>query len=123
LAKCPCIGTMSTHCLAMIGMGNQSSNLNGEMNWTTSSKEWKIQISGKYNLLICRAKKLHLHIICRRTIKDPMTGQDVVLSEKDLALVKRLQENKIPNANHDEYKVIVNLKKKTIYLFNFIFLC
>jgi hypothetical protein len=41
----------------------------------------------------------------RRTIKDPSTGQDVVLSEKDLALVRRLQDVKIPNADHNEYKV------------------
>ncbi|CAB3372940.1 Hypothetical predicted protein [Cloeon dipterum] len=39
-----------------------------------------------------------------RTIRDPSTGQDVILNEKDLALIKRLQERKIPNPDHEEYK-------------------
>ncbi|XP_059487702.1 ribosome biogenesis protein BOP1 homolog [Neocloeon triangulifer] len=39
-----------------------------------------------------------------RTIRDPSTGQDVVLSGKDLNLVRRLQESRIPNPEHEEYK-------------------
>ncbi|XP_043276869.1 ribosome biogenesis protein BOP1 homolog [Venturia canescens] len=38
-----------------------------------------------------------------RTIKDPQTGQDVVLSEADIQLITRIQKQKIPDAQFDEY--------------------
>ncbi|XP_046483619.1 ribosome biogenesis protein BOP1 homolog [Neodiprion pinetum] len=38
-----------------------------------------------------------------RTVKDPMTGQDVVLSEADIELITRIQKQKIPDAQFDEY--------------------
>lgn len=38
-----------------------------------------------------------------RTIKDPQTGQDVVLSEADIELITRIQKQKIPDATFDEY--------------------
>ncbi|XP_046752546.1 ribosome biogenesis protein BOP1 homolog [Diprion similis] len=38
-----------------------------------------------------------------RTVKDPMTGQDVVLSEADIELITRIQKQKIPDAKFDEY--------------------
>lgn len=38
-----------------------------------------------------------------RTIKDPQTGQDVVLSEADIDLITRIQKQKIPDATFDEY--------------------
>lgn len=40
-----------------------------------------------------------------RTVKDPLTGQDVVLSEADIELITRIQKQKIPDAKFDEYSV------------------
>lgn len=40
-----------------------------------------------------------------RTIKDYQTGQDVVLSEEDITLITRIQKQRIPDANFDEYAV------------------
>lgn len=40
-----------------------------------------------------------------RTIKDPQTGQDVVLKEDDIDLIVRIQKQKIPDAQFDEYAV------------------
>ncbi|KAF7998189.1 hypothetical protein HCN44_009587 [Aphidius gifuensis] len=38
-----------------------------------------------------------------RTVKDPQTGQDVVLSEEDIKLITRIQQQRIPDENYDEY--------------------
>lgn len=38
-----------------------------------------------------------------RTIKDPQTGQDVILSEGDIELITRIQKQKIPDVTFDEY--------------------
>ncbi|XP_031785359.1 ribosome biogenesis protein BOP1 homolog [Nasonia vitripennis] len=38
-----------------------------------------------------------------RTIKDYQTGQDVVLSEADIELITRIQKQRIPDANFEEY--------------------
>ncbi|CAH2009526.1 unnamed protein product [Acanthoscelides obtectus] len=38
-----------------------------------------------------------------RTVKDPQTGQNVVLSEEDIQLIKRIRGQKIPDATFDEY--------------------
>lgn len=38
-----------------------------------------------------------------RTVKDPQTGQDVVLCDADVDLIQRLQNSKIPDAQFDEY--------------------
>lgn len=40
-----------------------------------------------------------------RTVKDPQTGQDVVLSDRDVELIKRLQSGKIPDADFDDTAV------------------
>lgn len=40
-----------------------------------------------------------------RTVKDPQTGQDIILSEADIALIKRINSQRIPNQNFDEYAV------------------
>lgn len=37
-----------------------------------------------------------------RTVKDPQTGQDVVLSDRDVELIKRLQSGQIPDAAFDD---------------------
>ena len=34
------------------------------------------------------------------TVRDPTTGQDVVLSERDVEIIKRLGGAKIPNAEY-----------------------
>lgn len=44
-----------------------------------------------------------------RTIKDPQTGQDVVLSEADIDLITRIQKRKIPDITFDEYAVSIFL--------------
>ncbi|XP_018302660.1 ribosome biogenesis protein BOP1 homolog [Mycetomoellerius zeteki] len=38
-----------------------------------------------------------------RTIQDPQTGQDVILSEADIDLIVRIQKQKIPDIQFDEY--------------------
>lgn len=44
-----------------------------------------------------------------RTVKDPQTGQDVVLTDEDIQLIKRIQSQKIPDATFDEYAVSINI--------------
>ncbi|XP_026745223.1 ribosome biogenesis protein BOP1 homolog [Trichoplusia ni] len=39
-----------------------------------------------------------------RTVRDPNTGQDVVLSKQDLELIRRLREGHVPDPTHDEYQ-------------------
>ncbi|XP_012525411.1 ribosome biogenesis protein BOP1 homolog [Monomorium pharaonis] len=38
-----------------------------------------------------------------RTIKDPQTGRDIVLSEADIDLIVRIQKQKVPDIQFDEY--------------------
>ncbi|CAH1637124.1 unnamed protein product [Spodoptera littoralis] len=38
-----------------------------------------------------------------RTVRDPNTGQDVVLSQQDLELLRRVRAGLVPAAAHDEY--------------------
>lgn len=40
-----------------------------------------------------------------RTVKDPQTGQDVILSEADIDLIKRINLRRNPDATFDEYAV------------------
>lgn len=40
-----------------------------------------------------------------RTVKDPQTGQDVVLSEEDIQVIQRLKTGKIPDVSFNEYAV------------------
>lgn len=40
-----------------------------------------------------------------RTVRDPSTGQDIILSREDLQLLERLKQSKVPSAVHDEYEV------------------
>lgn len=40
-----------------------------------------------------------------RTVKDPQTGQEVVLSEADIDLIKRINSQRIPDADYDDYAV------------------
>lgn len=40
-----------------------------------------------------------------RTVKDPQTGQDVILSDADIELIKRINSQRVPNADFDEYAV------------------
>jgi hypothetical protein len=41
----------------------------------------------------------------RRSVRDPQTGQDVVLSDADVDIIQRLQAQKIPDANFDDAAV------------------
>uniref|UniRef100_A0A182IXM4 Ribosome biogenesis protein BOP1 homolog n=1 Tax=Anopheles atroparvus TaxID=41427 RepID=A0A182IXM4_ANOAO len=38
-----------------------------------------------------------------RTVKDPQTGQNVVLSDADVALIKRIMSGRNPDAEYDDY--------------------
>lgn len=38
-----------------------------------------------------------------RTVKDAQTGQDIVISEADIELIKRINSQKVPDANFNEY--------------------
>lgn len=40
-----------------------------------------------------------------RTVKDPQTGQEVVLSEADIELIKRINSQRIPDGQYDDYAV------------------
>lgn len=40
-----------------------------------------------------------------RTVKDPQTGQDVILSDADIDLIKRINARRVPDANFDDYAV------------------
>lgn len=40
-----------------------------------------------------------------RTVKDPQTGQDVILSDADIDLIKRINSQRVPDTNFDEYTV------------------
>lgn len=42
-----------------------------------------------------------------RTVKDPQTGQDVILSEADIDLIKRINSQRVPDANFDDYTVCI----------------
>lgn len=39
-----------------------------------------------------------------RTVKDPKTGQNVVLTDEDIDLIKRISSQRIPNAEHDAFE-------------------
>ncbi|XP_020800532.1 ribosome biogenesis protein BOP1 homolog [Drosophila serrata] len=38
-----------------------------------------------------------------RSVKDPLTGQEVRLTDEDIALIKRISKGRIANEDHDEY--------------------
>lgn len=40
-----------------------------------------------------------------RTVKDPQTGQDVILSDADIDLIKRINSRRVPDANFEDYTV------------------
>ncbi|KAL7026113.1 hypothetical protein ACKWTF_013795 [Chironomus riparius] len=39
-----------------------------------------------------------------RTVKDPQTGQDVVLTDEDIQIIKQIKNQKNPNVNFDSYE-------------------
>ncbi|EDV36963.1 uncharacterized protein Dana_GF11675 [Drosophila ananassae] len=39
-----------------------------------------------------------------RTVKDPQTGQEVLITDEDIALIKRIISGRIPNKDHNEYE-------------------
>jgi ribosome biogenesis protein ERB1 len=40
-----------------------------------------------------------------RTVKDPQTGQDVILTKEDIGLIKRIMSQKNPDQNFEDYAV------------------
>lgn len=47
-----------------------------------------------------------------RTVKDPQSGQNVVLSDEDINLIKRIKAQKNPDGEFDEYAVSLFLDGK-----------
>lgn len=45
-----------------------------------------------------------------RTVKDNQTGQDIIISEADIDIIKRINSRRIPDANYQEYTV--RMKKR-----------
>lgn len=39
-----------------------------------------------------------------RSVKDPQTGQEVVLTDADIELIKRINSSRVPNPEHNEYE-------------------
>lgn len=39
-----------------------------------------------------------------RTVRDPQTGQEVVLTDADIELIKRINSSRVPNPEHNEYE-------------------
>lgn len=46
---------------------------------------------------------MHVSFHCRRTVKDRMTGQNVVLSDADIDLISRLQKGQNPDPTMEMY--------------------
>ena len=40
-----------------------------------------------------------------RTVKDPQTGQNVILSEEDIEIIKRINSQRNPDSTFNEYAV------------------
>lgn len=40
----------------------------------------------------------------RRTVYDPQTGQDVILSNEDVELIKNVMGSRIPDGSHNPYE-------------------
>lgn len=43
-----------------------------------------------------------------RTVKDPQTGQEVVLTDGDIEMIKRVTASRVPNPEHDEYAPFID---------------
>jgi ribosome biogenesis protein ERB1 len=43
----------------------------------------------------------------RKTVKDKQTGQNVILSDKDVELINRIQSGKIPDPEFEDFAVSV----------------
>lgn len=52
-----------------------------------------------------------------RTVKDPQTGQDVILSDADIDLIKRINSRRVPDADFDDYTVSSIRKCVTFFYF------
>lgn len=48
---------------------------------------------------------LLIYLVFRKTVRDKQTGQDVVLSDKDVEIIHRLEASKIPDSAFNEYAV------------------
>lgn len=51
-----------------------------------------------------------------RTVKDPQTGQDVILSDADIELIKRINSRRIPDSNFDDYTVSIQFYRLIIFV-------
>lgn len=57
-----------------------------------------------------------------RTVKDSQTGQDIIISEADIELIKRINSQKIPDAAYQDYEVsFISYPLNFIYYIKFIF--
>lgn len=53
-----------------------------------------------------------------RTVKDVQTGQNVILSEEDIALIKRINAGKLPDAKFNDYEVCILNNLNIMYKLN-----
>lgn len=106
---------MNMSILVMIGMVKKLPSLNEVIGWIILWKKWKILIFGRYHQCEIYLIYLTVHkqfIYYRRTVRDLQTGQDVVLSDKDVELIQRIESSKIPDSTYEEYAV----KQFVLYL-------
>lgn len=85
------------------------------MKSTISWGKWKILNHGIYS------KQIYIQYIdlnnqnsYRRTVYDPQTGQDVVLSNEDVELIKNVMGSKIPDGSYNPYEPWVDWFTKDV---------
>lgn len=96
---------MIIHILDTAWMVNQFLNPNVEMKSITFSEEWRTLNHGKLLLIILVFFFLYkTDVNFRRTVFDPQTGQDVVLSNEDVDLIKNVMSSRIPDGGYNPYE-------------------
>ncbi len=55
---------------------------------------------------LCFLNSMYMDLF-RKTVKDKQTGQNVILSDKDVELINRIQSGKIPDPEFEDFAVSV----------------
>ena len=58
-----------------------------------------------------------------RTVRDKLTGREVVLTEEQMSLVQRLQSSHFPEGHYDQYEVRLPFQKTSFTLFLSVAIC
>lgn len=53
-----------------------------------------------------------------RTVKDPQTGQDVILSDADIDFIKRINSRRVPDADFDDYTVSIYISQIKTFIYS-----